>query len=139
MATERFEVRVPEEEAAHYRQWQAAAKRAGQSLRVWVIAACNAALAPPRPAIKPESPPTPAPGRIAAPAPAAPGDRDAWWTAGLWAGRIERVFDAGMPEALSWTGLRRWAADHPAAAQRLDAWAAQQAWGSRWAAVWRSH
>lgn len=138
MATDRFEVRVPDEEADHYRAWQAAAKRANQTLRVWVIGACNAALAPARPAARAEAPPDTPAARSPTAGPPAAVQRDAWWTAGLWAGRIERVFDAGAPEALSWPDLRRWAADHPMAAQQLDGWAGQQAWGSRWAAIWRS-
>lgn len=135
MATDRFEVRVPDEEAAHYREWQEAAKRTRQSLRLWVIAACNAALAPAAP---PAARPAPPPARVPAAAAPNPIDRDAWWTAGLWAGRIERAFDAEQPDALSWPDLRRWAAAHPVAARQVDGWAGQQAWGSRWAAIWRS-
>jgi hypothetical protein len=131
---ERFEIRVPRSEQEHYAAWVAAAEAAGVSLRDWVIRACNAAVAPPdAPADRP-----PAVRVVRSPAPAPGPRRDAWWEAGLWAGRIERAMEEARPEAISWVALRRWTQREPVAGARLLAWLAGRPWGERWIAAWRS-
>lgn len=132
MAEVRFEVRVPAAEHRHHAAWKAAATAAGQSLSAWTIAACNRALAPAAPPPVVTAPPADAPV-LAAPFPA-----DPWWEAGLWAGRVERAFDADAPDAIDWRALRAWAMTQPDAAARLDAWAARQYWGPRWAAAFHN-
>lgn len=127
MAEIRFEVRVPADERAHHAAWKRAADRERLSLSAWAIRACNQALTP---APAPRSVPVERP-----PVPAAPFLPDPWWEAGLWAGRIERAFDGGQPDAIDWMALRGWARDYPEAAARLDAWGGRQHWGPRWAAA----
>lgn len=127
MAADRFDVRVPPGELEHYAAWRRAAAEANLSWAQWVVQACNRALDP-----------RPAPGVAPlAPAPAPPDDRR-WWEAGLWAGRLERAFEADQVGAVSWTALRRWAAAYPGPAQALTTWAAAQSWGERWGAIWRN-